>query len=142
MAPQYIERTSPNILHKAKGKKHWYIKDKHSRTSLLLEHNLFVLVFESCFFFVQKHIRFFNLTMFVFLFLSHRNVLRRYSKICLKRSPNKKTKSSFRNQLSLNAGQKYFSTVIKLPFVFKIFVSVFLSGRLRYVALYINWTLS
>ena len=56
-----------------------------------------------------------------------------YSKTCLKRPLKKKTKIGFQDQLSLNAGQKYYailSTFIKLPFVIKIFVCLFLSGRL------------
>ena len=56
-----------------------------------------------------------------------------YSKTCLKRPLNKKTKHGFQGRLSLNAGQKYcrmlplehsaiISTFIKLLFVIHIFV--------------------
>ena len=60
-----------------------------------------------------------------------------YSKTCLKWPFSKRPKIGFQDQLPLNAGQKYcrllqeehssiFSTLIKLPFVIKIFVlSVF-----------------
>ena len=57
----------------------------------------------------------------------------KYSRTCLKRTLTKKTKIGFQDQISLNAGQKYcrmlqgehsaiLSTIIKLPFVIKIFV--------------------
>ena len=56
-----------------------------------------------------------------------------YSKACLKRPLKMKTKISFQDRLSLNAGQKYlqnaprehsaiFLTFIKLPFVYKTFI--------------------
>ena len=55
-----------------------------------------------------------------------------YSKTCVKRPLSKRQKIGFQEQLSLNAGQKYFrmlqehsailSTFIKLPFVIKTFV--------------------
>ena len=56
-----------------------------------------------------------------------------YSKTCVKRSPSKRPKIGFQDQLSLNAGQKYcrmlqgehsaiLLTCIKQPFVIKIFV--------------------
>ena len=56
-----------------------------------------------------------------------------YSKTCLKQPRKKKTKIGFQDRLSLNEGQKYcrmlqvehsaiLSTLIKLPFVIKIFV--------------------
>ena len=56
-----------------------------------------------------------------------------YSKICVKQPLSKRQKIHFRDQLSLNAGQKYcrmlqgehsaiLSTFIKLQFVMKIFV--------------------
>ena len=71
----------------------------------------------------------------------------RYSKTCLKRPLKKKTKNGFQDQLLLNAGQMYcrmlqgehsaiLSTFIKLPFVIKIFFSLFLSCHLRQVLLY------
>ena len=58
---------------------------------------------------------------------------RTYSKTCVKRLLSKRQKNGFQDQLSLNAGQKYYrmlqrehsailSTFIKLPFVIKIFV--------------------
>ena len=57
----------------------------------------------------------------------------KYSKTCKNTATLKKTKVGFQDQLSLNAGQKYcrmlqgehsatLSTVIKLPFVIKIFI--------------------
>ena len=69
-----------------------------------------------------------------------------YSKTCLKRSLEKKTKIGFQCQSSLNAGQKYcrmlqwehsaiLSTYIKLPSVIKTLFCLFLSGRLRQVFL-------
>ena len=72
-----------------------------------------------------------------------------YSKTCLKRPLAKRTKIGFQDQLSLNVGQKYcrmlqgehsaiLLTFIKLPFVIKIFVFVFLSGRFTQVLLYID----
>ena len=60
-----------------------------------------------------------------------------YSKTCLKRPLKKEDRNGFQDQLSLNAGQKYcrmiqgehsaiLLTIIKLPFVIKIYVlSVF-----------------
>ena len=56
-----------------------------------------------------------------------------YSKTCVKRPLSKRQKIGFQDRLSLNAGQKYcrmlqgehsaiLSTLIKLPFVIKIFV--------------------
>ena len=56
-----------------------------------------------------------------------------YSKTCVKRLLSKRPKIGFQDQLSLNAGQKYcrmlqgehsaiLLTLIKLPFVIKIFV--------------------
>ena len=70
-----------------------------------------------------------------------------WSKTCLKRPLKKNTKNGFQDWLSLNAGQKYcrmlqgehsamLSTFIKLPFVIKTIVCLFLSGRLRQVILY------
>ena len=58
------------------------------------------------------------------------------SKTCVKQPLSKRQKIDFQDQLSLNAGQKYFrmlqgersailSTFIKLPFVIKIFVFTF-----------------
>ena len=88
-----------------------------------------------------------------------------YSKTCVKRPLSKRPKIGFRDQLSLNAGQKYcrmfplfcrstycrmlqrggggghsalLLTFIKLPFVIKIFVCLFLSCRFTQVLLYIN----
>ena len=66
--------------------------------------------------------------MFIILFSQDK-----YSKTCLKRPLKKKTNIGFQDQLSLNAGQKYYRmlqgehsaillTFIKLPFVIKIFV--------------------
>ena len=65
-------------------------------------------------------------------------------KTCLKRPLKKKTKIGFQDQLSLHAGQKYcrmfqgehsaiLLTLIKLPFVIKIVLCLFLSGHLRQV---------
>ena len=63
-----------------------------------------------------------------------------YSKTCVKRPLSKRSQIGLKDQLLLNAGQKYcrmlqgehsaiLSTVIKLPFVIKIFVlSIILSG--------------
>ena len=58
-----------------------------------------------------------------------RSVSSGYSKTCLKRPLKKKIKNSFQDQLSLNAGRRYcrehsaiLLTLIKLPFVIKIFV--------------------
>ena len=56
-----------------------------------------------------------------------------YSKTCVKQPLSKRPKIGFQDQLSLNAGQKYYrmlqgehseilSTFIKLPFVIKVFV--------------------
>ena len=56
-----------------------------------------------------------------------------YSKTCVKRPLSKRPQIGFQDQLSLNAGQKYYRmvqeeqsaillTFIKLPFVIKIFV--------------------
>ena len=70
-----------------------------------------------------------------------------YSKTCLKRPLKNKDKSWFSDQLSLYAGQKccrmlpqsaVLSTFTKLPFVNKIFVLSFLSGRSRQVLLYLS----
>ena len=68
-----------------------------------------------------------------------------YSKNCVKRPLSKRQKICFQNQLSLNAGQKYYRmlqgehsaillTFIKLPFVIKIFVLSFFE-RLLYTGL-------
>ena len=72
--------------------------------------------------------------------------LQLYSKTCVKRRLSKRPKFGFQDQLSLNAGQKYFrmlplhsailSTIIKLPFVIKIFVLSILSGRFTQVLPY------
>ena len=70
------------------------------------------------------------------------------SKTCVKRLLSKRPKIGFQDQLSLNAGRKYFrmlkgehsailSTFIKLPIVIKIFVLSILSGRFTQVLLYI-----
>ena len=54
--------------------------------------------------------------------------MRFYSKTCVKWPLSKRPKNSFQDQVSLNAGQKYYrmlqilSTFIKLPVVFKTFV--------------------
>ena len=75
-------------------------------------------------------------------------IMLRYSKTCLKQPLKKRTKIGFQDRLSLNAGQNYcrmfqleqsaiFLTYIKLSFVFKIFFCLFLSGRLRWVSLYL-----
>ena len=72
-----------------------------------------------------------------------------YSKTCLKRPLSKRQKIGFKDQLSLNAGQKYcrmlqgehsaiLSTFIKLSFVNKIFVWSILSGCFRQVLLYMK----
>ena len=69
-----------------------------------------------------------------------------YRKICVQRSRSKRPKIGIQDQLSLNAGQKYWkilqgehsailSTFIKLPIVIKIFVLSFLSGRFTQVLL-------
>ena len=73
-------------------------------------------------------------------------VPRLYSKTCAKWQLSKRPKIGFQDQLSLNAGQKYcrlpqsamLLTFIKLPFVIKIFVLSFLSGRFTQVLLYID----
>ena len=73
-----------------------------------------------------------------------------YSKTCLKQPLSKRPKTSFQDQLLLNAGQKYCRmlplehsairlTFIKLPFVITIFVFLFLSGRFRQVLLYMKF---
>ena len=69
-----------------------------------------------------------------------------YSKACVKRSLSERPKIGFQDQLSLIAGHKYcrmlqgelraedsamLSTFIKLPFVNKVFVLSFFSGRLH-----------
>ena len=70
--------------------------------------------------------------MFVYID-SHLSLKVQYSKTCIKQPLSKRPKIGFQNQLSLNAGQKYYrmlqrehsailSTYIKLPFVIKIFV--------------------
>ena len=62
--------------------------------------------------------------------------LNKYSKTCLKWPPSKRQKIGFQDQLLLNAGQKYcrmlplehsaiLSIFIKLPFINKIFFSIF-----------------
>ena len=67
---------------------------------------------------------------------------RKYSKTCVKRLLSKRLKIGFQYYLLLDAGQKYcrmlqgevffaiLSTLIKLPFVIKIFVLSILSGYL------------
>ena len=66
--------------------------------------------------------------------LSHNSL---YSKTCVKRPLSKRSKIGFQDQLSLNAGQKYcrmlqgehsaiLLTFIKLPFVFKIYVKIYI----------------
>ena len=70
-----------------------------------------------------------------------------YSKACVKLLLSKRLKIVFKDQLSLNAGQKYcrmlqgehsaiLLTFIKLPFGIKIFVLSIFSGRLIQVLLY------
>ena len=71
---------------------------------------------------------------FYFTFLSRvLNSLTKYSKTCVKQPLSKRLKISLQDQLPLNAGQKYcrmhpmehsaiLLTIIKLPFVIKIFV--------------------
>ena len=65
-----------------------------------------------------------------------------YSKTCLKRPLKKDTKIGFQYQLALNAGQKYcrmlqgehsaiLLTMVKLPFVIKIFVLSIFEWRLK-----------
>ena len=60
----------------------------------------------------------------------------KYSKTCVKRPLSKRQKIGFQDLVSLNAGQKYcrmlqrehsaiLLTFIKLPFVIKIFVSIY-----------------
>ena len=54
----------------------------------------------------------------------------------------KKTQIGFQDQSSLNAVQKYcriLLTFIMLPFVIKIFVCLFLSGRFTQVLLYTHF---
>ena len=69
-----------------------------------------------------------------------------YSKTCVKRPLSIRQKTGFKDQLLLNAGQKYcrmlqgehsaiLSTFIKLPIVIKIFVLSILSGQQRQVIL-------
>ena len=64
-----------------------------------------------------------------------------YSKTCVKRSLSKRPQIGFRDQLSLNAGQRYCRmlqgehsaiplTFIRLPFVIKIFVMSILEWKL------------
>ena len=60
-----------------------------------------------------------------------------YSKTCLQRPLKEKIKL-FLDRLSLNASQKYCRMLIKLQFVVKTFLCLFLSGRLRHVLLYIQ----
>ena len=68
-------------------------------------------------------------------------------KTCVKRPLSKIQQIDFQDQLSLNADQKYckmlqgehsdiLSTFIKLPFVIKIFVCLFVSGCFTQVLLY------
>ena len=68
-------------------------------------------------------------------------------KTCVKRPLSKRPHIGFQDQLLLNAGQKYckmlqwqhsaiLSTLIKLPFVFMIFVLSILSGRFTRVLLH------
>ena len=70
-----------------------------------------------------------------------------YSKICVKQQLSKRPKIGFQTQLSLNAVRKYcrmlplehsaiLLTFIKRPFIIKIFVCLFLSGRFKQVLLY------
>ena len=61
-----------------------------------------------------------------------------YSKTCVNWPLSKRPKIGFKDQLLLNAGQKYCRmTFIKLPFVnIKIFVFLFLSGRFTQVSPY------
>ena len=76
-------------------------------------------------------------------------VQRNYRKMTIKWLFAKIGKIGFQDQLSLNAGQKncrmlqrensaILSTFIKLPFVIKIFVCLFLSGRFTQVLMYIQ----
>ena len=64
---------------------------------------------------------------------THMTMVSQYSKTCVKRPLSKRPKIGFQDQLSLNAGQKYYRmlqgehsaillTFIKLPFVINIFV--------------------
>ena len=66
-----------------------------------------------------------------------------YSKTCEKRPLSKRQKNVFQDQLSLNAGQKEHSAILstlnKLPFVIKIFLCLFLSGRFTQVLLSCLW---
>ena len=76
----------------------------------------------------------------------------RYSKSCVKQPLSKRLKIGFQGQLLFNAGQKYCRMLqgehsaillafIKLPFVIKIFVCLFLGGRFTQVLLYmINYS--
>ena len=77
--------------------------------------------------------------------LNHRLFL--YSKTCVKWPLSKRPKIGFQDQLSLNAGQKYFRmlqgehsamllTFIKLPFVIKIFVLSIFEWHLHRFLLY------
>ena len=70
-----------------------------------------------------------------------------HSETCVKRPLSKKTKIGFQYQVLINAGQKYcrmlqwehsaiLSTFIKLPFLIKISVLSFLSGRFTQALLY------
>ena len=72
----------------------------------------------------------------------------KYSKTYVKRPLSKRPQIGFQDQLLLNAGQKYcrmlqgehsakLSTIIKLPFVSKIFICLFLNGHFTQVLLYI-----
>ena len=60
-----------------------------------------------------------------------------YSNTCVKQQLSKRPKIGFQDQLSLNAGQKYCRMLQGLPFVIKIFVLLFLSGRFTPVLLYL-----
>ena len=86
-----------------------------------------------------------NIIIFVFMLLYSEKHVCRVSVVywfqsTVKRPHSKRPpKNGFQNQLSLNAGQKYcriLLTFIKLPFVIKIFVLSFLSGRSTQVLLY------
>ena len=72
------------------------------------------------------------------------------SKACVKWPLTKRPKIGFQDQLSLNAGQKYcrmlplkhsaiLLTFIKLQFVIKIFVCLFLSDHFTQVLLYVDF---
>ena len=73
----------------------------------------------------------------------------RNSKTCVKQPLKKRPKIDFQDRLSLNAGQKYcrmlqeehsaiLLTVIKLPFVIKILICLFLGGCFTQVLLYVQ----